>query len=269
MQDPNPIKKRYRLYIDESGDHTYKDVEQDSHRYLALLGCVIDFQSYKTTFQPSFQQLRNSFFPREDPDDDPVIFHREDIVHKRRAFWRLRDPEFALRFDTALLEFLSSQSFVIICIVIDKKTHLSQYKDAAFHPYHYCLQLMLERYCGLLNYYNAERDVIAEARGGKEDRLLSQAYRYVYSVGTHYHSSKYFQSSLTSKELKLKGKDKDIAGLQIADILAHPCKQDVLIEENRLESLPSFAQKICECIASKYNRRFDTDRVKGYGKVFL
>jgi len=31
-------RTRYRLYIDESGDHTYKLLDDPSHRYLALLG---------------------------------------------------------------------------------------------------------------------------------------------------------------------------------------------------------------------------------------
>lgn len=31
-------RNRYRLYIDESGDHTYKLLDDPSHRYLALLG---------------------------------------------------------------------------------------------------------------------------------------------------------------------------------------------------------------------------------------
>jgi len=31
-------KARYRLYIDESGDHTYNLLDDPSHRYLALLG---------------------------------------------------------------------------------------------------------------------------------------------------------------------------------------------------------------------------------------
>ena len=29
---------RYRLYIDESGDHTYNKLDTVGHRYLALLG---------------------------------------------------------------------------------------------------------------------------------------------------------------------------------------------------------------------------------------
>ena len=33
-----PTPARYRLYVDESGDHTFNLMEDPAHRYLALLG---------------------------------------------------------------------------------------------------------------------------------------------------------------------------------------------------------------------------------------
>jgi len=33
---------RYRLYIDESGDHTYRDIEEPARRYLGLTGCWVE-----------------------------------------------------------------------------------------------------------------------------------------------------------------------------------------------------------------------------------
>jgi hypothetical protein len=35
-------KKRFRLYIDESGDHTFTLADDDNHRYLGLLGVWFD-----------------------------------------------------------------------------------------------------------------------------------------------------------------------------------------------------------------------------------
>ena len=42
--------KRYRLYIDESGDHTYQDIEDPARRYLGLIGCFVDGEVYRTRF---------------------------------------------------------------------------------------------------------------------------------------------------------------------------------------------------------------------------
>ncbi len=41
---------RYRLYIDESGDHTYKDIGEPARRYLGLTGCFVEGEVYRTQF---------------------------------------------------------------------------------------------------------------------------------------------------------------------------------------------------------------------------
>ena len=41
--DPNG----YRLYIDESGDHTFKDIALPTRRYLCILGCWFRNEDYR------------------------------------------------------------------------------------------------------------------------------------------------------------------------------------------------------------------------------
>src|ERR1022692_2323963 len=36
---PSAFEDRYRLYLDESGDHVYRKTEETAHRFLCLLGC--------------------------------------------------------------------------------------------------------------------------------------------------------------------------------------------------------------------------------------
>ena len=36
---PTDPDERYRLYIDESGDHTWRQLDDPARRYLCLLGC--------------------------------------------------------------------------------------------------------------------------------------------------------------------------------------------------------------------------------------
>ena len=62
----------------------------------------------------------------------------------------------------------------MVCVIIDKQAHLVRY-DSPFHPYHYCLAAMLDRYSGWLNYKNAVGDVMAESRAREEDLQLKQA----------------------------------------------------------------------------------------------
>ena len=94
--------------------------------------------------------------------------------------------------------------------------------------------VLLERYCGFLHFYNAKGDVLAESRGGIEDKQLKVAYKTIYEGGTQFREFTFFQNVLTTKEIKLKPKTANIAGLQISDLVAHPIKHEILIENNRI-----------------------------------
>jgi hypothetical protein len=159
----------------------------------------------------------------------------------------------------------------VITVVIDKKAHIERYYEFAYHPYHYCLGAMLERYCGFLHFNNSKGDVLAESRGGAEDNQLKEAYRGIYYSGTQFRSTEFFQKVLSSKEVKLKPKSTNIAGIQLSDLLAHPLKQEILVENERLPDSETeiFRKKVCETIQRKYNRQIYSGKVYGYGKVFL
>jgi len=129
---------------------------------------------------------------------------------------------------------------------------------------------MLEHYCGFLNFYNAKGDVMAESRGSKEDRLLKQAYRELYEYGTQSRAASFFNKTLTSKEIKLKPKIANIAGLQVCDLLAYPIKQEILFENKRTaDSGDVFGKSICAAVRNKHNRQVPQGRIEGYSKVFL
>ena len=260
--------KRYRLYVDESGDHTYYELEDPAKRYLGLTGIFIEGEYYRTTFQPEMERLKQKHFPHS--PDEPVILHRADIIDRRGPFWRLRDMEKEQAFNEDFLQLIKAQDYHLITVVIDKKTHIERYGEVAYHPYHYCLAVLLERYCGFLNFYNAQGDVLAESRGGTEDRQLKEAYRFIYNAGTQQRGTEFFSRGLTSSEIKVKPKSANIAGLQLSDLLAYPSKQEILIEARRItDPGDNFGKQICQLIQAKYNKQVYEGRIRGYGKIFL
>jgi len=179
------LMKRYRLYIDESGDHTYYELEDPAKRYLGLTGIFVESEYYRTTFQPEMERFKQKHFPHN--PDEPVILHRADIIDRSGSFWRLRDTGKEQAFNKDSLQFIREQDYRIITVVIDKKTHIERYSNVAYHPYHYCLG-----------------DVLAESRGGTEDRQLKRAYQRLYREGTwSSREPKFFQRALTSSEIKL------------------------------------------------------------------
>ncbi len=260
--------RRYRLYIDESGDHTYGAIDDPGKRYLGLTGCFVEQEHYRSTLQPGMEALKQKHFPHS--PDEPVIFHRKDIINRKGPFWRLRDEMARIAFDQDLLAFLLEMDYLVITVVIDKKAHTERYGAAAFHPYNYCLAVMLERYCGFLNYFNARGDVMAEGRGKKEDRVLEGAYHDLLKRGTRWRNSEFFRDVLTSKDIKIKLKKANIAGLQLADIIAYPSKHEILAGHGQVQTRHGiFGTEILKIIKRKYNRHLHDGRISGYGKVFL
>jgi uncharacterized protein DUF3800 len=258
-----PDIKRYRLYLDESGDHTYKNLDDIGHRYLALLGVWFKQRDEYLSFVHGLQQFKDTIFGER--PDNPVILHRTDIINRRGAFGILCDDDKRRRFDSGLLELISSAQFKMICVLLDKRRHQQQYSDP-FHPYHYCLAAMLERYAGWLVYKNVIGDVMAESRGGEEDLQLKQAYRRTYESGTLHFDHEKFRSALTSKDIKIQPKKANIAGLQLADVLAYPVRQAILIER-RLIPDPGdvFGKKVFATAQPKFNCQEFTGQVEGYG----
>jgi len=77
----------FRLYIDESGDHSYgkkelrklqikfkdrtidyptdhyPELEKEDKRYLGLTGCIIETEKYRSIFHPEFEDLKQKHFP--------------------------------------------------------------------------------------------------------------------------------------------------------------------------------------------------------------
>jgi len=182
----------------------------------------------------------------------------------------LRDPDKADAFDTDLLALIRRAEFKIVAVVIDKKALQLQYPTPA-HPYHLGLGFMLQRYCGFLNHINRRGDVMAESRGGHEDLLLKDSYSWVYQRGLFGRTdATFFQQALTSKELKVKPKTANIAGLQLADLLANPLRKAVLIKRHKVQGpLAPFAERMLETVKNKLNRHLYNGRVEGYGEILF
>jgi hypothetical protein len=266
---PTSYEERFRLYIDESGDHVFKHSDEPAHRYLCLLGVWFKNPDYES-FHRDLEQVKQDLF---DPHpDDPVILHREDIVNRRGVFNGLRDPEKAQRFDERLLAIVGGANFRVVAVVIDKKVLRDQFGcslPGTLHPYHMGVQFIFEQYREYLIHIQRCGDVMAESRGGKEDRLLKDVYETVGKTvrGWQPQDGGPFQPAITSKEIKVKPKSANISGLQLADLLAHPCRHDILREFGRTaDDLGAFARHLLAAIGGKFHRHIDTGEVKGSGK---
>jgi len=261
-------ERRYRLYVDESGDHTFQLADNDNQRYLGLLGIWFNtFGPYKA-FAQALGELKRDIFGWH-PDDPPICLHRKDLIARKGVFRRLRNPELNAHFEQGLLQVVREARFCMTCVVIDKASHRTKTYRELFHPYHYCLAALLERYAGWLSLKRSVGDVMAESRGGREDQELRTAFEITLQNGTRFHSPQQFQAVLTSTEVKLKKKEHAIAGLELADLLAYPFNREMIAERRGEDLLEDFSSSLLDAARPKMNCHISTRRVSGYGKVWL
>ena len=116
--------------------------------------------------------------------------------------------------------------------------------------------MLLERFVFFLGREGALGDVMAESRGGKEDLRLKKSFARLWEQGTQFVEPGQFQERFTSKELKVKTKTNNIAGLQLCDLLAHSSRHEILRENGLMERPPAaFAAQVIRILQQKYDQR--------------
>ena len=111
----------------------------------------------------------------------------------------------------------------------------------------------------------------ADIQFSKADEKLIDSFERLYKFGTDNIPKENWQRTLTSHELKLHRKEANIAGLQLADMIAHPSRREILKENHLIiDDRDIFGDKICEILQrSKYRRDNKTGRIDGFGKKLL
>ncbi len=255
---------KYRIYIDEVGNPDLESSDNPNHRFLSLTGVILSLAYVRDVLHPQMEALKTAHF-RSHPDE-PVILHRKELLNAKPPFEALRDVSVRSRFDEELLRLMARWEYTVISVCLDKKRHKQTYAVWRYDPYHYCLKLLLERFVLFLERENAVGDVMAESRGGKEDRRLKDSYARLWCEGSEYIGPERFQRRLTSRQLKVKTKSNNISGLQLADLLAHPSRNEILDEHDLLQgSVAPFAGKVISILQSKYDR--EHNRI--FGKKML
>ena len=255
---------KYRIYIDEVGNPDLESSDNPNHRFLSLTGVILELDHVESIVHPQMETLKAKYF-RSHPDE-PVIFHRKEMVNARPPFECLKDPETQKKFDRELLNLIGSWEYIVITVCLDKKKHKETYTTWRYDPYHYCLAVLLERFIFFLNRMNSQGDVMAESRGGKEDMRLKYSFARLWKDGTDYVAPDQFQKALTSKQLKVKPKTNNISGLQLADLIAHPSRNEILKEQGFLEKEFSlFVREVIKVLQKKY----DQHEGRMFGKKFI
>lgn len=246
------------MYIDESGNSDIGKSISEGNRFLCLTGVIFDLDYLNKTFAIEFENFKTKYFGYN--ADNPVILHRKDIMNYRGRFSVLKNPNIKEEYNIELIENLKKWDYCVISVLMDKKEIFDMYKDWAKHPYHYCLEVLLEKYYTFLKDRDGIGDVMIESRDKEDDKKLSIVYRNMFKNGTGFVEGERLRERLTSVEIKIKPKSANIPGLQIADLLVTNLRNRMLCKyELRTNQPNSFGNKLTDAIIPKifkHNKKY-------------
>lgn len=211
------------VYVDESGDHGMEMVD-GNYPVFVLAFCVFHKRHYSEKVVPALQKFKFNHFGH-----DLAVLHEHEIRKEKGDFkfqTRRQKQDFLLE----LTSIIEVSNFILISCVIDK-AQLRSKPGVPPNPYHLALGFCLETLYELLQEKNQDdklTHVVVECRGKKEDNELELEFRRICDGANRWGSPLPFDVKFADKKVNL-------AGLQLADLVARPIGLSVLRpeQENR------------------------------------
>jgi Protein of unknown function (DUF3800) len=239
--------------------------DDPTQQYLSLTGIIMNADYASGEFSDHLARVKNTTFGRSD-----FPLHRREILRaNKEPYLVLKDHRTRATFDANLLTTIRDADYTVITVIIDKKAHKQTYAVWRFHPYHYCMTVLLERYVMFLYGENSVGDVMIESREKNDNKKLSKAYRYFYKKGTANVTPALIKQCLTSAEIKIKRKSDNIAGLQFSDLIANPSSRELICERLALPMEADFSGKVVAILKESKYRRSNVGKIAGYGTKWL
>lgn len=224
----------YIIYVDESGDHSLVNV-YEGHPVFILAFCVFKKSDYAEIVAPAVCSLKFDFWGH-----DSIVLHSHKIRKQCDEFAILSHLGATERFLDSLNALVATVPFSIIATIIDKRQLNDRYTSPQ-NPYHLGLLFCLERASRLLEEKGQKgklTHILVEARGKKEDTELELEFRRI--------MDKAKTNGMAAFDLQFADKRANSAGLQIADLVAHPIGRHYLN--------PSQKNRSYEILEKKFHR---------------
>lgn len=216
------------MFLDESGDHSLvRDKIDKSYPMFVLAGCIFDFDYYTKTVEPEIEKLKIKHFGKTN-----IILRSYDIRKQKGDFAVLVDRKKREEFYKDLDKLISVSDFTIIAGAINKLKLMDKYHNPT-NPYELCFQFILER---VIMYIGRKEETLilrAESRETHNDRELAVVFEKFRQSGNNIIKPEEVKKKII--DLSFNQKTQNIAGHQIADLVAYPIGKKVL--EGKKENL--------------------------------
>lgn len=237
---PDETPSRFIAFFDECGDHSLEKIDRDFPLFV-LSTVIVERSVYQEQIVPALGRLKMRFWNHEG-----VNLHSRDIRKALGDFAFMQVPQKRVAVLTAMNEMMKDLPFTLFITAIHKQEHKERYGLAASNPYDLALTYTFER---LVHFLDGENEthlpVTAEARGKNEDNELEAAFYRLMTQGTRFIPAERFQR-LTCP-ITFRRKTDNIAGLQIADLCAHPAARRVLKPEQPNQAWEIVVNRIYQC----------------------
>lgn len=228
----------FTLYLDECGDQGLGRIDPGFPVFV-LCGILFNSIDYPA-FCETVNACKTQFFGHSN-----VILHSRDIRKCEKEFCILLNSTVKSQFYQELNSIICKNPYTIIAAAIDKVRYSERYKAAGQDPYDIALSFVIERMVFLLEGLKLVKKgvlIILEKRGKKEDRKLAEHFETIRTKGTFYISKA--RIGHCNIELEFRDKKENVAGLQLADLVAYPIARRVIDANANNASFAIFEDKI-------------------------
>lgn len=237
------------VYVDESGDHSLTSINPQNPVFV-LTFCVFRKDKYRAEMVPAVQGMKFKYWGH-----DGVVLHGHEIRKSQGDFSILLNSGVRTAFMDDMNALVADAPVTLIAAAIDKARLAARYQRPD-NPYAIALTFCMERLHKFLGEQNASGQktfIMVECRGKKEDADLELEFRRIADGGNQV-------GPMPNLDIRFMDKKHNSAGLQMADLLAHPIARHVIN--------PGQLNRAYELVEPKF-RRSASGRIQGYGlKVF-
>lgn len=213
----------YLAFLDECGDHSLTRIDRDFPIFVLSL-LLTKRSDYREVILPAINALKLKYW-----DHEGVNLHSRDIRKASGSFSILQNPGRRQLFMEDLSRLMCTLPYEVFIVGIHKQRLRDRYARAE-NPYELALTFVMERLLSCLEQREQTTlPIIAESRGTNEDNSLKAAFFDLISNGTRYIGKERF--ARRAFPLKFYDKRKNIAGVQLADLCAHPAARHMLMPE--------------------------------------
>jgi hypothetical protein len=212
---------RFIAFFDECGDHSLSKIDKDFPLFL-LCTVIVEREAYAHQVIPAMAAFKLRYFAHEG-----INLHSREIRKADGPFSILQNETVRKSFLPELSALIATLPFTLFITAIHKQAYAQRYGNGAKNPYDVALEYSFERVLHFMEEHKeSQLPVIAEARGQQEDDALRASFHRLMTQGTYYNKAERFQKLVCP--ISFRRKQDNIAGIQVADLCAHPTARHLL-----------------------------------------